>query len=119
MMTPVAVAIVVCVGESDGSRAAPSPPNAFASPKSSTLTVPSSRTLMFAGFKSRWMTPLSCAASRASAGFKQLRRPGEPCYVCAETGGVQCVTASSTRDCGRLTADIPQTHTGLIKERCR
>ena len=36
-------------------------------PKSKTLTVPSSRTLMFAGFKSRWMTPASCAASSASA----------------------------------------------------
>ena len=29
----------------------------FARPKSSTLTVPSSRTLMFAGFRSRWMMP--------------------------------------------------------------
>jgi hypothetical protein len=41
--------------------------NALASPKSSTLTVPSGRTLMFAGFRSRWMTPASCAASSASA----------------------------------------------------
>ena len=41
--------------------------SAFASPKSSTLTVPSSRTLMFAGFRSRWMIPCSCAASSASA----------------------------------------------------
>ena len=40
---------------------------AFASPKSSTFTVPSVRTLMFAGFRSRWMIPCSCAASRASA----------------------------------------------------
>ena len=40
---------------------------AFASPKSSTFTVPSSRTLTFAGFKSRWMMPCSCAASSASA----------------------------------------------------
>ena len=39
----------------------------LASPKSSTFTVPSSRTLMFAGFRSRWMIPCSCAASRASA----------------------------------------------------
>ena len=30
---------------------------AFASPKSSTFTVPSSRTLMFAGLRSRWMMP--------------------------------------------------------------
>src|SRR4030095_8348459 len=40
---------------------------AFARPKSSTFTVPSRRTLMFAGFKSRWMMPCSCAASSASA----------------------------------------------------
>ena len=32
-------------------------PTAFANPKSSTFTVPSGLTLMFAGFKSRWMMP--------------------------------------------------------------
>ena len=31
---------------------------AFARPKSSTFTVPSARTLMLAGFRSRWMMPL-------------------------------------------------------------
>ena len=41
--------------------------SAFARPKSSTLTVPSGATLMLAGFRSRWMMPCSCAASRASA----------------------------------------------------
>ena len=41
--------------------------SALANPKSSTLTVPSSRTLMLAGFRSRWMIPCSCAASSASA----------------------------------------------------
>ena len=40
---------------------------AFAKPKSSTFTVPSARTLMLAGFRSRWMMPCSCAASSASA----------------------------------------------------
>ena len=40
---------------------------AFARPKSSTFTVPSSRTLMFAGFRSRWMMFYSWAASSASA----------------------------------------------------
>jgi hypothetical protein len=39
----------------------------FANPKSSTFTVPSGRTLMFAGFRSRWTIPCSCAASSASA----------------------------------------------------
>ena len=41
--------------------------NAFAKPKSKTLTVPSFRTLMFAGLRSRWITPASWAASSASA----------------------------------------------------
>ena len=40
---------------------------AFASPKSSTFTAPSGRTLIFAGLRSRWMIPCSWAASRASA----------------------------------------------------
>ena len=44
-----------------------SPANAFASPKSSTFTLPSGVTLMLAGLRSRWMTPFSCAASSASA----------------------------------------------------
>ena len=39
----------------------------LAKPKSSTFTVPSGRTLMLAGFRSRWMMPCSCAASSASA----------------------------------------------------
>jgi hypothetical protein len=40
---------------------------ALARPKSSTLTVPSRVTLTFAGFRSRWTIPPSCAASSASA----------------------------------------------------
>ena len=39
----------------------------FASPKSSTFTRPSRVTITFAGFKSRWITPRSCAAASASA----------------------------------------------------
>ena len=41
--------------------------SALARPKSSTFTVPSDRSLMFAGLRSRWTMPASCAASRASA----------------------------------------------------
>ena len=41
--------------------------SALASPKSSTFTVPSGRSLMLAGFRSRWTMPCSCAASSASA----------------------------------------------------
>ena len=40
---------------------------AFASPKSSTLTMPSAVILMLAGLRSRWMKPFSCAASSARA----------------------------------------------------
>ena len=40
---------------------------AFARPKSSTFTVPAAVSLMFAGLRSRWMIPFSCAASSASA----------------------------------------------------
>ena len=49
------------------SRAVPLPSSALARPKSSTLTSPSGVTLTLAGLRSRWMTPLSCAASSASA----------------------------------------------------
>ena len=56
MITPICVAAAVSVGDCDGSPVGFGS-SAFANPKSSTLTVPSSRTLMFAGFKSRWITP--------------------------------------------------------------
>ena len=65
-LVPARVAAAVIVGDSDASPSA-SPSSAFASPKSSTFTAPSSLILMFAGFRSRWMTPASWAASRASA----------------------------------------------------
>ena len=67
---PVVIAGDVIVGDIDSARAdmvAATGSIAFASPKSSTFTVPSGRTLMFAGFRSRWMIPCSCAASSASA----------------------------------------------------
>ncbi len=61
----------VIVGEFRGSRV-PGPESrvrsiAFANPKSNTFTVPSARTLMFCGFRSRCTIPCSCAASSASA----------------------------------------------------
>ena len=67
-MTPICViAGVVIVGElvTPGLNA-DAGSSAFARPKSRTFTVPSGRSLMFAGFRSRWMTPCSCAASSAS-----------------------------------------------------
>ena len=44
----------------------------FASPKSSTFTMPSGVTLMLAGFRSRWTMPFSCAASSASAIWRAM-----------------------------------------------
>ena len=64
------IAGLVSVGDWDeaSDRTAPPPGSAsLASPKSSTFTVPSSRTLMLAGFRSRWTMPRSCAASSAPA----------------------------------------------------
>ena len=58
---------VVIVGDCDTFVRPPAGSIAFANPKSSTFTVPSVRTLTFAGFRSRWMIPCSCAASSASA----------------------------------------------------
>ena len=51
-----------------------SPPSAFARPKSSTLTSPPGVTFTLAGFRSRWMTPRSCAASSAPAIWRRRRR---------------------------------------------
>ncbi len=68
MMMPIAVAWAVRVGEF--ARLALEPPAgsiALARPKSSTFTVPSARTLMLAGLRSRWTMLSSCAASSASA----------------------------------------------------
>ena len=44
----------------------------FANPKSSTLIVPSGRSLILAGLRSRWMMPCSCAASSASAIWRAM-----------------------------------------------
>ena len=48
--------------------------SALARPKSSTFTVPSGRSLIFAGLRSRWMIPCSCAASSASAICRAIGR---------------------------------------------
>ena len=66
-MVPPRVATAVTVGESKRSGISASLTTAFARPKSSTFTVPSGRSLIFAGLRSRWMIPCSWAASRASA----------------------------------------------------
>ena len=68
MIIPMRVAEAVSVGDCDRSASgAGSGSRALARPKSSTLTVPSSRTLTLAGLRSRCTTPASCAACRAEA----------------------------------------------------
>ena len=64
---PCLVAASLNVGESSGFSSPWSSANAFASPKSRTFILPSGVTLIFAGFRSRCITPFSWAASRASA----------------------------------------------------
>ena len=72
------IAGVVIVGERETlSDATPAGSIAFARPKSRTFTVPSGRTLMFAGFKSRWMMPCSCAASSTRDLFRDEQRLGD------------------------------------------
>ena len=93
-MTPACViAGVVIVGDRDALTDPGSPipgpdSSALARPKSSSFTVPSGRTLMFAGFRSRWMMPCSCAASSASAICLAMGRDSRsgmaPRAMCAE-----------------------------------
>ncbi len=52
-MIPCCVAAMLNVGEFERLASAPSPMNAFAKPKSSTLTLPSGVTLTLAGLRSR------------------------------------------------------------------
>ena len=65
---PACVACIERVGEFAAfALEAPAGSIALARPKSNTFTAPSARSLMFAGLRSRWMMPCSCAASSASA----------------------------------------------------
>ena len=57
-------------GRGDKCRGLPDPASSssdLARPKSSTFATPPEVILMLAGFRSRWMTPRSCAASSAAA----------------------------------------------------
>ena len=71
-ISPAAVLCWVMVGDSERLASVLSASHALASPKSSTLTVPSGRSLMLAGLRSRWTMPCSCAASRASAIWRAM-----------------------------------------------
>ena len=78
-MSPAAVPVWARVGDCERSRrvtpAPASPLQALARPKSRTLTLPSGVTLTFAGLRSRWTMPFSCASSRASAICPRSRSP--------------------------------------------
>ncbi len=67
MTTPACVAAAVIVGDEVTSGEDPSALSALARPKSRTLTAPAGVRFTLAGFRSRWTTPFSCAASSASA----------------------------------------------------
>ena len=67
---PAAPIVVESMAASD--TPVPSGSSAFARPKSMTLTVPSVRTFTFAGFRSRWTMPRSCALSSASAIWRAI-----------------------------------------------
>ena len=76
MMSPMAVAgPEVRVGESVGSESPdePSWSSALARPKSSTFTLPSRAILTFAGLRSRWTIPRSCAASKRFCNLQRDR----------------------------------------------
>ncbi len=68
-ITPAAVPRAVSVGEYeiDGDETVASLSKIFARPKSRSFTRPSGVIFTFAGLRSRWTIPFSCAASSASA----------------------------------------------------
>ena len=100
MPAAVIAAGLVMVGELASATAASlaaTGASAFARPKSSTFTVPSARTLMFAGFRSRWMIPCSCAASSASA-------------ICLAIGSASSSGIGAARDALRQVLALDQFH---------
>src|SRR5207245_2261300 len=74
---PARVALIVSVGELAGSELGflVSLPNAFASPKSSTFTLPSVVSLILAGFRARWMLAFAHRRSAASVLSAAIGRP--------------------------------------------
>ena len=70
-MSPAAVPVCASVGDCESRRTDARAPalrsSALARPKSSTFTLPSGVSLTFAGLRSRWTMPFSCASSSASA----------------------------------------------------
>ena len=92
------------VGVGAGGHAAGS--SAFARPKSSTFTVPSARTLMFAGFRSRWMMPCSCAPQRLGDLPRDRQRLVERDRALRDPIGERRPSTSSTVPSSRKSRDV-------------
>ncbi len=78
---PIAVPALVIVGRIVGAEVGPeaveSPTTALARPKSRTFTEPSGVILMFAGLRSRWTIPRSCAYSSPAAIWRAMSAASE------------------------------------------
>src|SRR5215469_3034702 len=92
----------VIVFDAEGVLVSPMPVT-FANPKSRIFACPRSLTKMLAGLMSRWMIPLQCAASSASAismasenfGTEGLHRISDPLYVSLSNTGTAALSVSS------------------------
>jgi hypothetical protein len=72
----------------------------FASPKSSTFTRPSRRTMTFSGLMSRWMMPAACAAASAETVWAAMS---------SSAGGARPSRLTSSRSV------LPSTHSMTMK----
>ncbi len=70
-------------------------PSTFASPQSMTSTSPKSPSMMFSGFRSRWMTPLLCAKAMASQTFWKMVSSAASGYFFT-VSATPCASSSST-----------------------
>ena len=71
-------------------------PSTFASPQSMTSTSPKSPSMMFSGFRSRWITPLLCAKATASQTFWKMVSSAGSGYFCTVAVGALGACSSST-----------------------
>ena len=83
--------------------------NSFASPKSSTFTLPSAPSLTLPGFRSRCMIPFSCADSSASAICLHTSIPSRRAigFFFSRSARVSPSTSSSTSRVAPLTSSNP------------
>ena len=124
-MTPIPViAGLVIVGDAVTSAlGAEMGSSAFARPKSSTFTVPSDRSLIFAGLRSRWMIPCSWAASSASAICRAIGRASSsgigPCAMRSASVGPSTSSSTSAADAVRFFESVDAADVRMIERRER